>query len=134
MSMFTVRMHVHCKHYNNITLIVHNYNYVDEYPPPEKLTLSLVNLGLKQIAFTWSPVAPNCHTIHYNILASNCGNCPTNTTETTVTCTDVPTDRSMCSFGVQTVIRGNITGNVSEHLEFNVTETFNEMANPIKGI
>ena len=33
---------------------------------------------------------PDCPAIHYNILASNCGSCPTTTNLTTVTCTNAP--------------------------------------------
>ena len=40
----------------------------------------------------------------------------------------------MCSFGVQTVFCENIIGDVSERLEFDVTETFNETVNSNKGI
>ena len=67
----------------------------------------------KQIIFTWSPIS-QCPDIHYNILASNCGNCPTISNHTNVTCTDVPIDSSVCLLAVQTVICENITGNVSD--------------------
>ena len=70
-------------------------------------------LTSKTITFMWTPVFPNCPSAHYNILASNCGSCPTTTNYTTVTCSDVPTDGRMCTFAVQTMVRGNIVGNVS---------------------
>ena len=47
----------------------------------------------------------------FNIQASNCGSCPTATRYTNVTCTDIPTDGSMCTFAVETVVCGNTTGN-----------------------
>ena len=75
------------------------------------------NIGSRQLTARWSSVAANrtsdCLTLHYNILATNCGSCPTTTTNTTVTCTDVPTDGSMCTFAVQTVVCGDIVGNMS---------------------
>ena len=61
-------------------------------------------------AFIWNAHSPGCSAIHYNILASNCGSCPTTTNHTNVTCTDVPTDGSTCTFAVQTILSGNITG------------------------
>ena len=70
----------------------------------------------RKLTFSWSPVAPACHAIHYNILASNCGSCPTTTNHTNVTCTEVPTNDSTCTFAVQTVICGNIAGNVSDSI------------------
>ena len=69
--------------------------------------------SLRELTFNWSSVAPDCPTIHYNILASNCGSCPTTTNCTTATCTDIPIDGSVCTFAVQTVVCGNITGNRS---------------------
>jgi hypothetical protein len=73
---------------------------------------------LKEFIFSWSPVAP---AIHYNILASNCGICPTTTNHTNVTCTDVSLNGTVCTFAVQAVVCGNITGSASDpisiHLE-----------------
>ena len=71
------------------------------------------NVGSRQLTARWSSVAANCPSLHYNILATNCGSCPTTTTNTTVTCTDVPTNGSMCTFAVQTVVCGDIVGNMS---------------------
>ena len=69
---------------------------------------------LLTLTFTWRLLAPGCPAINYNILASNCGSCPTTTNHTvTVTCADVPTDGSVCAFTVQIVVCGNIAGNTS---------------------
>ena len=76
--------------------------------------------------FKWTPwpLTANCATlrldlgVHYNILSSKCGSCPTTTTNTTVTCTDVPTDGSVCTFAVETAVCGNIT--CSEEWEISV--------------
>ena len=85
-----------------------------QLPPPNKLYVSTANFISRHLTFSWSPVAPDCSAIHYNILASNCGSCPTTTNHTEITCTNVPTDGSECTFAVQTVACGNITGNTSD--------------------
>ena len=103
-------------------------------PPPDAISIALVDFGVKEITFSWSPVASDCPTVHNNILASNCGSCPTTTNQTCVTCTDIPTDNSMCTFAIQTVVCGNITSNMSKSLSFNVTETVNETMSSNKGI
>jgi hypothetical protein len=72
-----------------------------------------VDLHSQQLTFTWSPIASDCPAIHYNILASNCGDCPTTTNYTNVTCNNVPTDGNTCIFAVQTVFCTNITSNQS---------------------
>ena len=86
--------------------------YAVSLPPPYGVSWMATRPG--QITFDWSPVAPNCSAIHYNILALNCGNCPTVTANTTITCVDVPTDGSVCTFALETVICGNITGSKSD--------------------
>ena len=93
------------------------------FPPPDAISIALVDFGLNKITFSWNPVAPNCPAIYYNILASNCGSCPTTTNHTIITCTDVPTNNSMCTFAVQAVACGNITSNMTKPLSFNITET-----------
>ena len=94
--------------------LLNYYKFAGPFSPPNKLWVSIVDLPLKQITFNWSPVAPDCPAVHYNILASNCGSCPTTTNNATLTCTDVPTDGIVCTFAIQTVVCGNITGSESE--------------------
>ena len=65
----------------------------------------------------------DCSSLHYNILSSNCGSCPTTTTNTTVTCTDVPTDGGVCTFSVKTVVCGNIFGNLSDTLQVKLKDS-----------
>ena len=101
-------------------------NNVASFSPPDEMYISLIDIGARQLTFNWSPATTlDCPDIHYNILSSNCGSCPTITTHTTVTCTDIPTDGNMCTFAVQTVICENITGNMSYPLTISVTETLN---------
>ena len=80
---------------------------------PIRPWISNLNLALRKLTFSWSPVAPDCPAIHY-VLALNCGSCPTTTNHTNVTCTDVPINYSICTFAVQTVVCGNITSNISD--------------------
>ena len=86
--------------------------------PTNKLEISDINFSPRQLTFSWSPVAPDCPAIHYNILASNCGSCPTTTNHTNVTCTDVPTNGT-CIFAAQTVVCGNIAGDTSYPIRIN---------------
>ena len=67
----------------------------------------------RKITFSWSTESDCIAILHYNILASNCGSCPTTTNHTNVTCTNVPTNNSMCIFTIQTVVCGNITGQIT---------------------
>ena len=72
----------------------------------------------KNVTFNWNSLRIdfNCTDVHpqYTILSSNCGSCPTTTTNTTVTCTDVPTDGGVCAFAVETKICDhNINGSYS---------------------
>ena len=104
------------------------------YPPPKKFSLALVMFGSKKITFSWSPVAPDCPAVHYNnILSSNCGSCPTTTATNKVTCDVRNHPESLCTFAVQRVVCGNITGNVSEYITLDITETMNELATSEEG-
>ena len=87
--------------------------------PPEQLHISGIDFSSRELTFAWSSVTPDCPAIHYNILASNCGSCPTTTNHTNVTCTDVSTNTSVCTFAIQTVICGDITGNFSDPIGIN---------------
>ncbi len=61
------------------------------------------------LTFDWSvSAASDCPDIQYNILASNCGSCPTTTNHTNVTCTNVPT-KDTCTFAIWRVVCGNVT-------------------------
>ena len=79
------------------------------FPSTKNVRISIANFNRK-LLFNWSPAAPDCPTIYYNILASNCGSCPTTTNYTNVTCTDAPISSNACEFVVHTVVCGNITG------------------------
>ena len=91
--------------------------------PDIKVYVTEADLSSNQLTFSWSPVDTDCSTIHYGISASNCGNCPTNTTHTTATCTGVPADGGECTFAVQPVACGSIAGDKSEKINVTLANT-----------
>ena len=90
---------------------------------PDKIYIGKVGFHPNHLTFQWNSVATDCPVIHYNILASNCGSCPTTTNHTNVTCTEVPTNDSICTFAVQTVVCGNITSNISDPINITLYTT-----------
>ena len=87
------------------------FNFSVPFPPITDIIRRATN---SLLIIKWNPVVPDCSAIHYNILASSCGSCPTTTNHTNITCTDtVLTNNSMCTFTIQTVVCGNISGNSS---------------------
>ena len=100
--------------------------------PPNNLHISHIDIGLVQLTFAWSPaVSYNCSAFHYNIQASNCASCPTTTNHTNVTCTNIPTAGSMCTFAVWTVVCGNITGSVNSSISILVLNTRTSRSNNV---
>ena len=97
---------------------------------PDKIYISKVGFHPNQLIFQWNLVAPDCPAVHYNILASNCGSCPTTTNHTNVTCTEVPTNDSICTFAVQTVVCGSITGNISDPINITLYTTESTVRTP----
>ena len=83
-------------------------------PLTDDVHVSAIDFSSRQLGFSWSPVAPDCEAIHYNILASNCGSCPSITNQTNVTCIDVSINSSTCILAAQTIACGNIIGNISD--------------------
>ena len=86
------------------------------FPPPSDV--NLIEETRTHLRFNWSRSqnSLNCPSIFYQIVASNCGQCPDTTTNTTVTCfgnyTQLMSSRQ-CSFAVQAVVCDNIIGDVS---------------------
>ena len=92
--------------------------------PPETLYMSKADFVSGELTFSWSrnTISIDCAAmIHYNILASNCGNCPTTTNHTNVTCTGVPTSGNLCMFALETVVCGHIIRHRSETLTIQTT-------------
>ena len=104
-------------------IIQHHDIITGSLSPPEQLHISGIDFSSRKLTFAWSSVSPDCPADHYNILASNCGSCPTTTNHTTVTCIDVPTNGSVCTFALQTVVCGNITGIESDPVSSNFYAT-----------
>ena len=103
--------------------------------PPSDLHISHINFGSRQLTFSWSPVALECPVVQYVINQSNCGSCSTITNHTSATCIDVPTNKSACTFAIQTVICGDMVGDTSNSLTINLTKSLNlPLANKSKGI
>ena len=91
-----------------------SFDFLSEYIQPPNISHGeVVDLTEREITFNWTKVVPDCPLIDYNILASNCGSCPTITNHTTATCTDIPTSDGVCVFIVQTLVCGNILGRFS---------------------
>ena len=69
--------------------------------------------GSLQLAFRWTPVAPNCSAIGY-IITFDCGIFPNTTMSfsTEIIFTDVMID-SQCNFTVQTRVCDSLIGNMS---------------------
>ena len=71
----------------------------------------------KTISFTWRLFKISmCSVIPY-IIASNCGSCPTNTNYSNITCIDVPSDATHCTFALIPTICGEIAPNLSIFLD-----------------
>ena len=68
--------------------------------------------------FAWDTVLTNCIAVYYRVITSNssCGQCPTTTSNTFITCTNPNTSGDTCRFSVQPVVCGNIHGNESKPL------------------
>ena len=93
-------------------------NNIAPSAPPEILYMSNADFVSRKLIFSWST---DCGAeLHYNILASNCGSCPTTTNHTNVTCTSAETNGSLCTFAVQTVACGNITGQLSNTIKISI--------------
>ena len=104
------------------------------FQPPDEVSINLSELGPRRLTFSWSPVAPDCPAIHYNILASNCGSCPTTTNHTNVTCTDIPIEHNaFCVFGIETVVCGDIAGILNNPISVSLSDSNVEREDIISG-
>ena len=110
------------------SLLVYSYESLctDPLHPPSEVSINLTDLDSRQLTFTWRPVAPDCPAVHYNILASNCGSCPTTTNHTNVTCTAVQTDRKTCTFALQSVLCGELVGILSNPISVSLSDSISE--------
>ena len=86
--------------------------FIDPLPSPGKIMLSEVNRN--QLTFSWSSASQNCSALHYNINATNCGECSETTTSNNVTCNYNSNLPQICTLTIQTVVCGNIVGTTSK--------------------
>ena len=84
------------------------------------MTITLTENSPGRLSFSWSFSSHKCMSQSYDVLSSHCGHCPTTTTHTSLTCTNVPKDGGKCAFAVRSVFCGNITGEWSEILNITV--------------
>ena len=101
-------------------LICHTLLQSDPLPPP--IDIHLVIVSPEHLVFSWTSVQSNCSTLQYNI-DSDCGTCldVIEKTVNLVTCSfdlsAVIESTMLCSFGISSVICGNISGNLSAPLD-----------------
>ena len=107
-------------HSDDIIMFVYYYTdnvvfFSDPLPPPSKVRLSLLlAYPAGWLKFTWNAVTSCCTSTYYRVVATNCGICPVTTVHTTLFCTRAPTDGSVCTFAIQTVVCENVAGNISD--------------------
>ena len=89
---------------------------VEPFPPPETIWVNLTNN--QELTFSWSPVPLTCPTFNYHITSINCGLCIVSVTSTAATCTGFRPSSAgtLCSFGVQSIICGNLIGDMRTSL------------------
>ena len=84
----------------------------EPFPPPSSINLARVqqtSVSEVTMSFNWTRVAPDCKDIQYSVI-SDCGQCPTITDLTMVTCERVEIPQisgRMCALMVKTVVCGN---------------------------
>ena len=111
----------HCIYSNNIscnTRICYLLAIAAGHPPND---VTLYEVTLNHLTFIWSEnnVLSHCPLLHYRISASpSCGLCPNTTVNTTATClgdyAQLLSNSLNCSFAIQTIVCGDISGVVSE--------------------
>ena len=87
-------------------------------PPPPPTNVQLVGISSEQLIFNWTAVSSNCSILQYNI-TSNCGTCADIIASSTssVSCSiNLSVNMMPCSFGIQSVICTNMSGNLSTPL------------------
>ena len=80
---------------------------------PSQFDAHVSDVSPTHITFTWNPVASDCSDVQYRLYTSNCGVCPIATVHTSVSCSHPIVDGRVCEFYAQSVVCGNITGNIS---------------------
>ena len=80
-------------------------NYAEPLSPP--IDFQLVHVYTDQLVFKWNK-SDQCSSLQYEISATGCGNCPNHTVNNSITCGNVPvnksTGESLCMFAVNSVV------------------------------
>ena len=96
----------------NCCLWTHNWHADTNLELPGGVNVSDINPN--HFTIEWSPSASNCLPVIYNILTTDCGECPNTTSDTFITCTNLIINGQVCS--VTIVIQTNVNDeNNSEH-------------------
>ena len=96
-----------------------SYSHIllDELSRPSNV--SLVGATPNYLTFKWGSVTHSCSTLLYNITMTgpNCGTCPSIVSSTTTNCSIEPLQPGevrVCTFRVQGVLCGNVSGPSNE--------------------
>ena len=91
-----------------------NFYCSDIHLTPNNIHLDSVSSG--QLNFSWSPLDSNCPGTVYHINATQCGQCPSSTNKTFVSCIAVNTSDDACLFTVQSEVCGHTSSSHGELL------------------
>ena len=84
-------------------------------PHVSSLNFTLHQAKQKKLTFTWINVLGGCPATNYKIISRNCGQCPRTVNSSSVTCNNFSmTQRSTCTFTIQSVVCGNILGETAD--------------------
>ena len=78
-------------------------HYTVPLQPPTNVLLA--NATSRQLTFTWNPVISSCPATKYNIIATNCGICPSSSRLASIICLNPqpqPNAGVTCTFSVRT--------------------------------
>ena len=79
-------------------------------PVPTEYNISwMTDCPESHLFFTWSQAVSHCSPLRYFITTSNCGSCPNTTTHNNISCTNAPTDGSMCNITIQAEVHEDVT-------------------------
>ena len=93
------------------------YNILEPYSAP--YDVQLIGIASEGLTFNWTSIDPTCSDVSYRISASGCGNCPSSTNSTTITCSGIEQlseDNQTCILSVRSVVCGDIVSNFSDPL------------------
>ena len=99
------------KHVYQIIIYLINF-VIDSFPPPQNVSMIVLDINPLKLIFEWSPVSLNCPALHY-IISFDCGICPPVATNTTAVCTEIQLGISNCTFTIQTNVCDSLIGDAT---------------------